>query len=233
VTPESLFRQFSRIPVQMRQWVRHLIAIPTTPNISQDAAYENNGNVVTLLNSDHMLAMLVHETAHSLDQNEAYGPGEPPLSASNIWWDDGYGLDTMVPDHYAQSNMRENVAQCHVVALFNLHVPGGIPAIEPQSDNILHQYYTLLEMESRVVGNGTRLLRYTEGARCTQRLNNSEPVLAADGSLIPAGGSRVPGQPLMDEQLDVSLGQHLQIIRVPEDRPARIPCPLGLDLNTF
>lgn len=207
----------------MRQWVRHLTAIPAYPG--SGGAYENQGNIVTLANSDHMISLLVHETGHSLDLNGAYGADGPPLSSSDAWWE-GYALDSTVPDSYAQTDMAENVAQNHVVALYNLHVPHGISHNEPSSDGIFHQHHTLLDMESRAVENGTRLLKWVEGAVCTQRLNNSAPVSAMDGS-SPLGQPDLGGPP------DVTLGTQLKIIEPNENRPAKVDCPFGLNISNI
>lgn len=110
----------------------------------------------------------VHESGHSTDLLGAYSPDKPLSSSQN--WLDNYNQDSAVPDPYSQTNQVENVAQNTVVSMFDRNVPGGFGTVEPNWNEIFHQYATL-EWEA---DNGGYLLR--PGGTCTQRLANSAPV---------------------------------------------------------
>ncbi|KAI4125533.1 MAG: hypothetical protein LQ338_004181 [Usnochroma carphineum] len=155
---------FGRLPVQTRQWVRHMIALPD-PNGGY--AYNWNGNIAMFNRIDGDLTVFLHESGHSLDLLGAYA--DKPLSSSQNWLDN-YNQDSNVPDPYAQNNQIENVAQNTVVDSFNLNVPGGFASVESGWSNISHQYATV-QTEQRNAGN---LL--VPGGTCTARLTNSAPV---------------------------------------------------------
>ncbi|KAJ3496403.1 hypothetical protein NLG97_g2688 [Lecanicillium saksenae] len=97
---DTMARQFGKLPIQMRQWVRHVIDVPD----SGRHAYEWDGT-----------------TAHSLDLSGAYP--DKSLSNSDRWWNE-YNQDSHVPDPYSASNAIEDVAQNTVVAIHdsNLHL---------------------------------------------------------------------------------------------------------------
>jgi hypothetical protein len=123
-----------------------------------------------------MLSVILHETAHSLDLSGAYK--DQPLSSSDTWWNN-YNQDSHVPDNYAQSNAIEDVAQNTVVAIFNENVPGGFGTIEPNWNNLFHQYSTIIG-ESNDAGKGNGLLTPGHNEGCTHRMPSSAPV-AVDG----------------------------------------------------
>ena len=106
----------------MRQWIRHLIALPD----SNTHAYSQGGNIA-MFNKIDSMDLFVHETGHSLDLLGAY-PVQP-LSSSAEWLD-SYNQDEDVPDPYSQTNQIENVAQNTVVAFFDKIVSGGFGTVE-------------------------------------------------------------------------------------------------------
>lgn len=166
-------RQFGKVPIQMRQWVRHVIDVP------DDAgwAFEYDGTVTFLKPGDDSLSVILHETGHSLDLSGAYN--EKPMSSSDKWWDN-YGKDSKVPDDYAQTNAIEDVAQNTVVAVFNENVEGGFGTVEPGWEAIKNQYQTLIAAAADV-GKGNSLFKPGQDAKCTHRLPPSAPV-SVDGS---------------------------------------------------
>ena len=172
VTIDSMAQQFSKLPIQMRQWVRHIVTIPSTDG----HAYNSNGNIVFFRPVDDMENVFVHETGHSLDLLGAYGS---QLSSSDNWWNN-YDQDSNVPDPYAQTNALEDVAQNTVVAVYNENVAGGYGGIEPNWQNIFHQYATIITV-ARDNGVGNSIITPGESQQCSHRLTNSNPV-NADGS---------------------------------------------------
>ncbi|KAH8891452.1 putative conidiation-specific protein, partial [Thozetella sp. PMI_491] len=162
ITLDSMASQFSRLPVQMREWVRHVVDVPS----DNGWAFEWDGTITFIRPVDDMVTTIVHETGHSLDLSGAYA--DKSLSDSDNWWNN-YDQDTHVPDPYAQSNMIEDVAQNTVVALYNENVPGGFGGIEPGWQSIFHQYATLIT-EAREAGDGNSILVPGQAQTCSHRL---------------------------------------------------------------
>ncbi len=120
MSPDTIARQFSKVPIGMRQWVRLLIDVPA----GSTSAYNAGGTIYINNANGRMISVLVHETAHSTNMG-----GFPGDNFQSLW--DGYQQDQGVPDNYAKSNMIENLAQVTVVSVFDENVPGGIQAVDP------------------------------------------------------------------------------------------------------
>ena len=209
---------FGKVPVHMRQWVRHMIALPD-PNGGH--AYNSNGNIAMFNIIDGDVTVFIHETGHSLDLLGAYT--DKPLSSSNYWLTQ-YADDSNVPDPYAQSNQVENVAQNTVVATFNENVPGGFDTVEKNGGAIFHQYATL-QTEADAADPGNIL---KPGGKCTRRLENSTPVQQGGptevgvGAAVSAVAGLVSGVPPPSSRImrrgqaapmpDVSLADHIKVI---------------------
>lgn len=161
-------RQFGKIPIQMREWIRHVIDVPA----DNGWAFEYDGTITFVRPIEGMLSTMIHETGHSLDLSGAYPV--PTLSDSDNWWDN-YNQDSNVPDPYAQTNAIEDVAQTTVVSVFNENVPGKFASVEPGWQKIFHQYATLIT-QARNAGNGHTLLTPGEGTACKRRMPSSKPV---------------------------------------------------------
>lgn len=189
--------QFGRVPVHMRQWVRHVIALPSSVG---GHAYNSGGNIAMFDNIDNAITVFIHETAHSLDLLGAYT--DKPLSSSDYWITQ-YGLDPNVPDPYSQTNQVEDVAQTTVVATFDENVPGGFVTVEQDNMATFHQYATL-QTEADAAAPGNILL---PGGQCTHRLDNSPPV-AQSG----APASRIKGRTQTPAGPDVSLPNNIEVI---------------------
>ncbi|KAI9660571.1 MAG: hypothetical protein M1821_009923 [Bathelium mastoideum] len=172
VTIDSMASQFSQLPIQMRQWVRHVITVPSTDG----HAFNSNGNIVFFRPVDDMVNVFVHETGHSLDLLGAYGF---QLSDSDDWWNN-YNQDPDVPDPYSAADALEDVAQNTVVATFNENVNGGFGTVEPNWGEVFHQYATVITVAAQS-GEGNSIITPGENAQCSHRLTNSAPV-NADGS---------------------------------------------------
>ncbi|KAA8649363.1 uncharacterized protein ATNIH1004_005264 [Aspergillus tanneri] len=149
---------FGRLPVRMRDWVRHVMTVP-----GNDYAFNLNGNIVFSGRTSTNMDVAIHETGHSLDLLKAYGE---VLSSSQTWIDN-YNQDSNVPDNYAQSSQIENVAQNTVVSVFDKIVPGGFGSVQPNWHNIFHQYATLKSKAGDLI---------LPGGQCDRRLKDSSPI---------------------------------------------------------
>ena len=163
-TVDDLVNNFGSLPAPTRQFVRHVVTLP------DDAghAYNAGGNIAMIGDTITNLNVYLHESAHSLDLLNAYGPTS--LSGSG-YWSDQYDQDEDVPDPYSQSNQVENVAQNTVVTSYERNVPGGFTGLNPDAGKIFHQWATV-DTQQR---NAGKLL--IPGGSCTSRLADSDPVL--------------------------------------------------------
>ncbi|RFU73335.1 hypothetical protein TARUN_8917 [Trichoderma arundinaceum] len=153
---------FGRLPVRMRQFVRHLVFIP-----GNKSAGSNGDNVLMVGPVD--ITVFAHEIGHSLDSH-AFDPSYGvPFSTGNVWVSN-YNLDSAVPDPYAQSSQQENFAQHTVISIYDKAVPGGIGTIQPNWQAIFHQYATLEGYIGDII---------IPGGTCTHRLTDSPPVTMA------------------------------------------------------
>ncbi|OAR01581.1 hypothetical protein LLEC1_00869 [Akanthomyces lecanii] len=174
---------FGRMPVKMRSYIRHIIALPGSR--SAGSAGDN-----IQMNGDCEITVFVHETGHSLDSHAFDPKYGAPFSNSRVWLDN-YGQDSAVCDGYAQSSQQENLAQETVVGLFDKVVPGGVGTVQPNWKAIFHQYATVQGyLGDQILPGGT----------CSHRLANSRPV--------PMGDSKKSRRGLGPEP-DVSLSSHV------------------------
>ncbi|QKX57523.1 uncharacterized protein TRUGW13939_04637 [Talaromyces rugulosus] len=173
-TIDTTINTFSQLPVAMRSWVRHVLTMP-----GDDSAYNANGNIAFFGGTSGSVDVALHETGHSLDLLGAYGD---QLSTSQDWLD-SYDQDSNVPDNYAQTSQIENVAQNTVVGVYDKVVPGGFPGVQPDYNNIIHQYTTL---QSKA---GDQIL---PGGQCDRHLDNSEPVSTSDDSASVVHAANTP-----------------------------------------
>jgi len=200
-TLDSLIDLFGRLPVQTRQFVRHVISLPATGA----HAYNSDGNIAMF--DITTLTVFVHESGHSLDLLGAYnhssyaGDWETDTLSSSANWLYNYNQDSEVPDPYAQSNQIENVAQNTVVASFNVNVPGGVASVNDKWFNIFHQYATV----ETVARNAGGLLAPDGEAVCSHRLENS--------ALVHPSRRRVRRSLLRRAAPDVGLSD--SVLRIP------------------
>lgn len=150
---------FGRVPVRMRDFIRHFVFIPGTTS-----AGSNSDN--TLMVGNVGITVFLHEIGHSLDSHAFDASYGVPFSNGSVWISN-YNLDSAVTDSYAQTSQQENFAQEGVVSVYDKVVPGGIGTIQPNWNAIYHQYTTL---EGYI---GDTIL---PGGTCTHRLADSQPV---------------------------------------------------------
>lgn len=199
-------RQFGKMPIQMRQWVRHVIDLPDKSR----HAYEWNGTTTFFAAGENMMTVIVHETSHSLDLSGAYT--DKSLSNSDRWWA-AYDKDGYVPDPYSASNAVEDVAQNTVVAVHDVNVPGGYPSVEPNWSRIVNQLH-LVEQEARETGEGHSILIPGHNVKCTHRMPSSDPVPISDS------GKRRGAAP------DVSLRSGVKVIDTSKRQVVHSNCNL-------
>ena len=180
---------FGRMPVRMRQYVRHVLAVPGVLS-----AGSSGDNIVLKGKGSNLMTIFVHETAHSMDSHAIPGTSVPFHNSSP--WLEAVNQDSAICDSYAQTSQGENFAQETVVALFDKVVPGGIGSVQPGWSQIFHQYATAQFW----LGN-----QILPGGRCEKRLTNSAPV-----SMGPATGHRAVVK--ARSAPDVSLSPDVEVI---------------------
>jgi len=107
ISIDDLVRQFGRLPVNLRDYVRYVIGFPA----SSDSAFSESSDMVVFgpdLATESSLSVFVHESGHDIDQGTSEGTA----------WTDAINADTCVPDYYAATNAQEDFAQMNVVALY-------------------------------------------------------------------------------------------------------------------
>ncbi|KAL8870958.1 MAG: hypothetical protein Q9174_003117 [Haloplaca sp. 1 TL-2023] len=189
----NLVDTFGRLPVKTRQYVRHIITLPA----ENGWAYNANGNIAFFGTTLTNLNVHLHESAHSLDLQNAYK--DKPLHSSQKWLSE-YAQDSKVPDPYAQTNQIENVAQNTVITAYERNVPNGFHGINKDSKSIFHQWATV-DTEQREAG---KLL--IPGGKCGPRLKNSDPVK------ISGVAMRIQAQMLLEQKPDVSLSAETEVL---------------------
>ena len=163
---DDIINYFGRVPVHSRQWVGHVFDWPDH-STTNGYAFNLNGTIAMFNKIDAPLAVLIHETGHSLDLQGAYN--NSPLSKSKAF-NDAFAKDSNVPDGYAQTNMVENVAQNTMVAMYDLNVPGGLAKVQ-RNPNAIKNQYSFIQREASDAGN---LLM--PGGTCTLGLARRQPV---------------------------------------------------------
>jgi len=159
-------------------------------------AYNSGGNIAMFNRINGDISVFIHEAGHSLDLLGAY-PNNP-LSSSDAWMNN-YNMDPNVPDNYAKTNIVEDVAQVTVVAMFDANVPGGLGSVEPNWNNIFHQYATL-QWQANLAGG---LFNAGGSGACTHRLTNSAPVPQSNSKRTVPSQSHMP---------NVTLSHNVKII---------------------
>ncbi|KAM7203792.1 hypothetical protein V8F20_003798 [Naviculisporaceae sp. PSN 640] len=144
----AMVKQFGRLPVGMRDFVRHVISFPSSRPAPYAFALTGPGDIVMFGDASNDLTIWAHETAHCMDQHS----GARPLGDFHRTetWIDAFSADTGVPDEYAKTNQIENFAQNVVVAMYDKtnNAKGGIweaPGGCYKVHRIRHQLQTVLD----------------------------------------------------------------------------------------
>ncbi|OAA40087.1 hypothetical protein BBO_06145 [Beauveria brongniartii RCEF 3172] len=165
LSKKEITELFARLPVRMRQYIRHIIALP-----GQRSAGSAGDNIQ--MNGDCEITVFIHETGHSLDSH-AFDPKYGVPFSNGRAWMDAYGKDTAVTDDYGQTSQQENFAQEMVVSVYDKNVKGGIGKIQPNARAIYNAYTTLEKYIGDII---------IPGGECTHRLENSPAVPKADSA---------------------------------------------------
>ncbi|KAM7211034.1 hypothetical protein V8F06_013582 [Rhypophila decipiens] len=188
---------FGRLPVRMRSYIRHFMA---TPGLNDGAAafIYQNGDVV--FEDRPQLATFVHEVSHSLDFNglKQYGS---PFSSTGIWKDNFWADKASVSD-YSKTNWVEHFAEVGVIGVYDKVVPGGIGTIQPNWNDVFHQYATYQGyLGDKILPGGT----------CRDRFANSAPVTkSGKRKMIRAEAALLGEKPVVE----FSKGSNITIIEV-------------------
>ncbi|KAK3192075.1 hypothetical protein K4F52_001702 [Lecanicillium sp. MT-2017a] len=177
---------FGRLPVRMRQFIRHIVALPGTKS-----AGSSGDNIQ--MNGPIGITVYVHEIGHSLDSHAFDAKYGAPFSNSKVWIDN-YNMDSAVTDSYAQSSQQENFAQETVVSLFDKVVPGGVGTIQPNWRAIFHQYATLQGYIGDII---------IPGGQCTHRLTNSPAVPKSNSARLFMDEAAKPDVALSDNVTEI------------------------------
>lgn len=130
----TIIDQFGRLPVRMRQYMRHMVFLP-----GPDHGGSTGDN--TVIWGGGLITLFVHEIAANLDSH-GFPSQYLPFSSSQVW-NDAFNQDTNVLDTMAQTSATESFLQALVIALFDKVVPGGIGTVEPNWRAVFHQYATI------------------------------------------------------------------------------------------
>lgn len=117
-TVTGLLRTFGKLPIHMRSWVKHIVAFPkeyrALPKGKKKVmASQNNGNILLYGPSQEWMEVLLHQTAHSLDLNGAFGG----VLSNYQTWEAAIKADGRVASKLATKNVVENVAESTIMAL--------------------------------------------------------------------------------------------------------------------
>lgn len=193
---------FGRMPVHMREYIRHVIALP-----GSKSAGSSGDNIQ--MNGAVGITVFVHETGHSLDSHGFDPKYGVPFSNSKTWLDN-YNMDTAVCDSYAQSSQQENLAQETVVGLYDKVVPGGVGNIQPNWKAIFHQYATVQGYLGDIL---------TPGGTCRHRLANSKPVPMGDSAKFRRDLGPAPDVSLSSDVIEIEsipMGSSIRITEFDE-----------------
>ncbi|KAH9897148.1 hypothetical protein F4778DRAFT_245748 [Xylariomycetidae sp. FL2044] len=173
VSQTGMIDLFGRLPLGMREYVKHVVMAPETKANTVASSYR--GTIA--FDQDYFsIYNLVHETGHCMDGTAALDVFPDGISSSSIW-QDNYNQDSAVVRDYARSSWVENFAETGTVAVYDKVVPGGIGPIQPNWEQIYHQYATYNGYLSDIITPGAK-------DKCTQRRENSETVAMGASSRI-------------------------------------------------
>ncbi|KAJ1323990.1 hypothetical protein MN608_10049 [Microdochium nivale] len=190
---------FGRLPVRVRQHVKHFIV---SYDIGGAAGLYWGGNIAMDDDSFDMY-VLIHEAAHALDFSALRQWGSPFSQTQQ--WQGEWAKDSRIPTGYAATNWVENFGESGPIGLFDRYVPGGIGTIQPNWNQIFHQYATFQGYLGDTINYG---------GTCASRFANSPPVqmFAKSASF---------GINALGEEPDVSLSSNVTVI---EDVDAIVVC---------
>ncbi|KAJ6788841.1 hypothetical protein PWT90_10527 [Aphanocladium album] len=167
----NMLEMFGRAPVGMRQFVRHLVGLPSY--VSQWSAQTTpDGDIRFLTHID--MPILLHEMSHSMDWHALSGYGDT-FSSSGIW-SNTYYRDSYTPSEYGRNNWMEDFAEAGKCGVADANLYGGFGSVTSWWTTIQNQYKTYEQYFGSFI---------KQGGSCTRRFSNSAPV--------PMNGKRAVG----------------------------------------
>ncbi|KAI1104033.1 hypothetical protein F4804DRAFT_352504 [Jackrogersella minutella] len=178
---------FGRMPLGMRQYVRHVIVIKQKDTGS--AAAWNFGDTITLSEDCYLHYIFAHEISHSLDSHveapHVTKPGQGGLSIS-LYWAQQFILDDATISEYARTQWSENLAETGIIALYNMVVPGGVFNLKTDPRHVFHQFATYQTYYGDLITPGSKM-------KCNMRLPDSKVVVWNDTNSAPVPAEDHPG----------------------------------------
>ncbi|KAL8850095.1 MAG: hypothetical protein Q9221_004956 [Calogaya cf. arnoldii] len=162
---DDLINTFGRLPVHTRDFVRHLISVPS----SKWEASNVDGNIVFFGPTLNNLPVHIHESAHSLDSQKAFPANQLPKSPQ---WLQAYEKDSAVLDRYSKETQAENVAQFTVAASYGNNVLGGLEKMVKGFGKVKNQK-RLPNSEAVKIGGGAK--SRVMGARALDEEDEEKP----------------------------------------------------------
>ncbi|KAK4217764.1 hypothetical protein QBC37DRAFT_479401 [Rhypophila decipiens] len=239
----DMINQFGRLPVKMRNYVRHVISIPTGGGAH---AWSGVGDIMIrgAVTTAQALTVWIHEIAHCIDNHNGPG-GTSDFSATSTWLT-AFNADTAVPDGYATTSQAENFAQNTVVALYDRlnTLTGGIWG-QPYDVWKIQNQFTAVETKlgSQLLPGGTCSRGIYSGVTVSSPVVCAGPLstacLAAGYPLKKRGNGRAAVEEIEKRAVGVLESRKLTLADVPANRTTaadkaksyRGPLPKGVDAN--
>lgn len=153
---------FARIPVGMRKWVRHVVALPADNHGGSDAIYDGDNIIIKGYPSLHDIIAAVAR-AVAVHGYARYGP---------FWktyeWEEAYNLDSAVLNSFSQQSQEENLKQMTVLSLYGAQNPNLVSNRVPEFHKVINMY--------NAIQGAARENTFTvvKGWNCPERLMDSD-----------------------------------------------------------
>ncbi|KAH7310775.1 hypothetical protein B0I35DRAFT_489586 [Stachybotrys elegans] len=125
VSKQQMIETFGRLPLGVREHVRH---IGVWPDLGGLAGFMNGQNIGFSQGSFN-LGVMIHESMHAVDYS-AFRHIGVPLSLTQSW-KNAYNQDSAVPAENSYNNFVEHFADIAIHSVWDRNVPGGTPAVAP------------------------------------------------------------------------------------------------------
>lgn len=190
-TRDEMIGIFGRLPVNTRQYIRHVNVFPDLGNGAAGLFYNYN---IMFGNGYMDLYVLLHESSHALDYAARPDIGSPFSGTSA--WQDAYLSDSASPTPYGQGSWVEGYAEIGPLGFYDKHVPGGLGNIQPNKQQIQNQLNTYEGYLNWVLDFG---------GTCGSRLPNTGAVQTSNSVRIN-----------MANKPDVSFKSNVTVLDLPE-----------------
>ncbi|KAM7203798.1 hypothetical protein V8F20_003804 [Naviculisporaceae sp. PSN 640] len=207
----DMVNQFGRLPVKMRNYVRHVISVPYGGGAH---AWSGVGDVMFRgsVSDAAALTVWIHEIGHCIDNHNGVG-GNSDFSATSTWLT-AFNADTGVPDDYARTSQAENFAQNMNVALYD--------KLNPLSGGIWGQPYPVWKIQNQFTAVETQLgNQLLPGGTCSRGIYSGVTVSSAVVCAGPLSTACIAaGYPLKRRDGQIVPRKKLTLADVPANRTA-------------